>query len=201
MILAQIQIIPRLEQPPLMSGDVRQMLDQGLPVALLSAEDIPIDEIPAQEWQIDTRLHRYRSYTVTVAARPNCNHGSAYLRNYRRPLPRHYQISCRRDWRGAEPSPNPGLLAYCINEGITAITIPMMVKDGVRHDFYRHLFVDVHGLPDQISFLRYHNDPGITLTEERQVVAQLRESVTGFPDPAFQETIKIAENDSWTPTS
>ena len=201
MRLAEIQIIPRLEQPPLMSGDVRQLLDQGLPVALLSAADIPNAEIPAQEWRIETRLHRYRSHTVTIAARPDCNHESAYLRNYLPSLPRHYQPSSRHDWQRAQPSPNPGLLAYYINERITAISIPLMVKEETRHDFYRHFFVDVHGLPDSMHRLRYHNNPGITLLEERHVVAQLRDAVTGRPDPEFQETTKMEESDAWTLTS
>ena len=50
----------------------------------------------------------------------------------------------------------------------------MMARAEVRHNFYRHFFVELNNAPEWLHPMRYHNNPGTTIAEERKLVDELR---------------------------
>ena len=96
---------------------------------LESARDRFTAEVPAAEWRLAIGIRPWGTGTTTMAA-PNPHVPAS-------------QWSHRNDRNHAEPSPNPSLLAYYINEALTVITLPLMVRKGVRHNRYRRLFMEL----------------------------------------------------------
>lgn len=184
MNLSQLQVVPRPQQHPLMSGDVGMMMKLGLPVAIPATEqdhDAIEQELPKEEWKLAIEPRPWGSRTLLLVAPPDHRYNLAFLAEYRLAPQRDRRELARHDWRNAEPSPNPGLLAYYISNSLTAVTIPLMAKEGVRHDFYRHFFLEVNGAPNWRHPLSYHNSPGIWLSEEHELVEDLRRSMPGGP--------------------
>lgn len=178
---ARIDVCSHPDARIAMSGDIREALDERQAVGIfLDAENsaaFPAD-IPATEWQVSVVERPWGSRNLTLLL-PEEHSGVAYIRPYRPVPPRDRAHLARQDWSDAEPSPNPGLLAYHVSNRITVVTLPMMSKERARHNFYRHLFVELSDAPAWRHPLRHHNNPGITITEERQMVKELRHAVRG----------------------
>ena len=164
-----------------MSGDVRSLMDEGKPAALLIAEcDRPsfCVEVPLEEWRLESEIRPWGTSTMTLLVPPDCNTTNACIINYRPAPERDRSGLSRNDWNNVEPSLNPGLLAYYINDTLTVVTLPMMSKEGVRHNWYRHFFLEFNDAPDWLHPLSYHNNPGISIEKERQMVAELRRTIS-----------------------
>ena len=180
MISNKLKIEPAILRHPVMSGNLRNLLDDGLPTAI----SIPEDElqqfqfdVPADEWGLEVYTHPWGIRTLTIVAPRDGNQDVAYHAEYW-PVPeRDRSRLSRYDWNDAEPSPNPGLMAYYVSERITAVSIPMMTKEGVRHNFYRHLFFEINDAPAWLKPAHSHNDPGIRLQDERQLVEEVRQMI------------------------
>ena len=161
------------------SGDIRAMLDHGHAVAFYLKQDnaktfeqdVPIDEwrVDRKEWTTDDGKGPRMTLLI-----PETYYGDAEVVIYRPPPLRNRKDLARYDWTKAEASPNYGMLAYWINDRLTAISVPMMVKDGVRHDFWRRLFVELDDAPDWLRPMHYHNDPGLEIDQERELVEVVR---------------------------
>ena len=179
MISERLKIEPAILRHPIMSGDLRHLLDEDLPAALkipeAELEQFGID-VPADEWRLEVTPHPRGFRPLTVVAPQKGVHDMAHHVEYW-PVPvRDRRQLSRYDWNGAAPSPNPGLLAYYVSERMTAISVPVMVKEGIRHNFYRRLFVEINDAPEWLWPAHYHNDPGATLDQERQLVEELRQA-------------------------
>lgn len=166
---------------PMMSGDARLMLDRGRAIAAIvqsGHESQFAAQIPIAEWRLEVAVRQWwrPQATVHVLVPEECRSNDAILRHFRPLRNRDREFLARCDWNDVAPSPNPGLLAYHVARGLSAISIPTTVKEGVRHNFYRHFFLEFTD-PEWKWPLRYHNDPGITISQERELVEQLRRSL------------------------
>ena len=177
MLAASYEIKPAILKHPAMSGDLRDLMDDGIATALIVADkhraQLEVD-VPAEEWHLETTNTPWGARTATIIAPRQGRQNTAYLAAYRPPPEKDRSGLGKLDWNDTQPSPNPGLLAYFITERLTAVSIPMICKPGVRHDCYRHLFVELN---DATGWLHGHNNPGYTLAEEREMIEQLRQAM------------------------
>lgn len=181
MLTGDYQRGPMRLKHPAMSGDVRRLIDDGMAMTLIIPERVQEsldNEVPAEEWNVDVTEKPWGTRKATVVAPRDGQQEPAYIASYQPMHQRDRGRLSRNDWEHAAPSPNPGMLAYYITDRLTAISVPMMCKDGVRHDFYRHLFLEVNNAPGWLEPARYHNNPGCTLAEERELVDELRGALT-----------------------
>ena len=184
MSLEQITITTTL--PTLMCGDVRTFTDAGFPVALaVDPQHLTSfhTEVPLEKWRLasEVRNHQGDNVTVLIPDGRDVSRTVARLHRYR-PVPK-LDLSGMRpvNWEDVEPSPNPGLLAYHVNDSLTVITLPMMVKKRTRHNWYRHFFLQVSDAPTSLGALSAHNNPGISIKDERELVERLRRAVCPGP--------------------
>ena len=177
--LTTVRVLEKVMPQPAMSGQIREVLAQGMGVALFlepGDADTFQNDIPAEEWGVRVTERTWgagRPRTMTLLIPEDCG-GDAQIMYYQPTPARNRAEMARHDWTGAEPSPNCGLLAYWINNRMTAISVPMMVKEGVRHNFCRRLFVELNDAPDWLQPMHYHNNPGLEIAKERELVEELR---------------------------
>lgn len=183
MNLEQVMIMPTFHQPTLMCGDVKTITDAGFPVALsVDAEHLARfrSEVPLQEWKLVSESRtNLGDRVILLAPEDDLMRTAAYVHPYR-PVPdRDRSDMSLHDWNDVDPSVNPGLLAYYINDSMTVVTLPMMCKERVRHNWYRHFFLEINNASPYLQTMSHHNNPGISITDEHRLVIELRAAVAG----------------------
>lgn len=179
---APIRVLNRVEPQPAMSGDIRSALDRGRGVAIYLGDETKAAferDVPAEEWRIRVTERTWgagRPRVMTLLIPEVCD-GDAQIMYYRPAPDRDRAKMARHDWTPAESSPNPGLLTYWISDRMTAVSVPMMVREGVRHNFWRRLFVELNDAPDWLKPMHRHNDPGMEIAEERELIEELRRTM------------------------